>query len=82
MYLNTKEEEREFRQIAISNLIESVGGPAHLAKMIGVPNSTVNSWLQRGAISMGGRTIISNHPRLRRWSSAYLDGKLPKETYK
>jgi len=62
---------KELQEEALKQLIEEAGSGAHLAKMIGVPASTVQGWVNRGRISKRGACRVQYN--------AHLCNKFPTE---
>lgn len=60
---------RALQAEALKELIEEAGSNVHLAKMILVPVSTVNSWVSRGRISRDGADRVQKNE--------YLSAKFP-----
>jgi transposase len=54
----------ELQREALKELIEEAGSGAHLAKMIGVPASTVQGWVNRGRISKRGAIKVQRNSHL------------------
>jgi DNA-binding transcriptional regulator YdaS (Cro superfamily) len=59
------------QKIALKELIEYAGNNSHLARMLGLPVSTVNSWVARGRISLQGAELVQ--------ANEYLKEKFPLE---
>jgi len=49
---------------SLIRLIEEAGNPSHLARMLGIPVSTVHGWSQRGRISKEGARLVELCPNL------------------
>jgi hypothetical protein len=49
---------------ALLDLIKCAGDRRHLARMLGKPVSTINSWVDRGRISKGGAQLVTKNLRL------------------
>ena len=60
----TKSQLKAVQKQALLDLIMFAGGPSHLAKMLGKPLSTINSWMERGKISEGGTELVGENPAL------------------
>jgi len=60
---------RGLQEIALKELIEYAGNNSHLARMLGLPISTVNSWVSRGRISLEGAKLVQ--------ANEYLKQKFP-----
>jgi DNA-directed RNA polymerase specialized sigma24 family protein len=50
----TKAQLRARHKEVLDELVLYAGGRAHLSKMLGIPLSTINSWIDRGMISKRG----------------------------
>jgi len=61
--LTLDELERIHRQ-SLRTLISTAGNPTHLARMLGVPVSTVHGWSRRGRISKEGAKLVDQCPYL------------------
>jgi len=48
----------ELQKGSLNLLIEEAGNPSHLARMLGLPVSTVHGWSQRGRISKEGAMLV------------------------
>ena len=66
MFLHTKRELAEMQKKSLVQLIDYAGGRSHLARMLGKPLNTVNSWMRRGKISRDGLKSLEHHPNLSR----------------
>jgi len=64
MFLYTKAELKVMRQQALTDLLDHAGGRTHLARMLGKPVNTVNSWMDRRSVSIEGAKLIARHPTL------------------
>jgi DNA-binding transcriptional regulator YdaS (Cro superfamily) len=53
------------QEIALKELIEYAGNNSHLARMLGLPVSTVNSWVVRGRISLQGAELVQANEYLK-----------------
>jgi len=60
---------RGLQEIALKELIEYAGNNSHLARMLGLSVSTVNSWVSRGRISLEGAELVQ--------ANEYLKQKFP-----
>jgi DNA-binding transcriptional regulator YdaS (Cro superfamily) len=54
----------ELQKSSLARLIEEAGNPSHLARMLGLPVSTVHGWSQRERISKEGATLVEQCPNL------------------
>jgi len=54
----------ELQKSSLNQLIEEAGNPSHLARMLGLPVSTVHGWSQRGRISKDGAMLVEQCPNL------------------
>ena len=77
MITQTLTEIRALQQQALKELIEEAGSNIHLARMIEVPISTVNSWVSRGRISRRGAQLVQDNSR---FSDKFPISKLRPET--
>lgn len=51
---------------SLDNVLKAAGGsPAYLAKMLGLPLSTVQGWIKRGRISKKGAELVSKNKVLK-----------------
>tara|TARA_R110000851_G_scaffold96792_2_gene209911 strand:+ start:1278 stop:1511 length:234 start_codon:yes stop_codon:yes gene_type:complete len=64
MFPYTKAQLKSMRTEALNDLVSFAGGRTHLAKMLGKPLPTINSWIDRGMISTYGAVAVSNHSAL------------------
>lgn len=64
MFLHTKAQVKTMQKKALGDLLLFAGGRVHLAKMLDIPLSTINSWIDRGMISIRGANKVSEHPTL------------------
>jgi len=62
---------RGLQEIALKELIEYAGNNSHLARMLKLPVSTVNSWVSRGRISLEGAELVQ--------ANGYLKQEFPLE---
>lgn len=65
MFLYTKSQLKEMQTKALMELIKHCGGRKHTAAMLGISMNTVNSWVDRGTISVNGVEIVMRHPTLK-----------------
>lgn len=65
MFPYTKDQLAILKRKALNDLVEYCGGATHLAKMLGKPLPTVNSWIKRGMISRDGVESVMSHPNLK-----------------
>jgi len=56
---------RGLQEIALKELIEYAGNNSHLARMLKLPVSTVNSWVVRGRISLQGAELVQANEYLK-----------------
>jgi len=56
---------RGLQEIALKELIEYAGNNSHLARMLKLPVSTVNSWVSRGRISLEGAELVQGNEYLK-----------------
>jgi DNA-binding transcriptional regulator YdaS (Cro superfamily) len=56
---------RGLQEIALKELIEYAGNNSHLARMLGLSVSTVNSWVSRGRISLQGAELVQANEYLK-----------------
>lgn len=56
---------RVVQKIALKELIEYAGNNSHLARMLGLSVSTVNSWVVRGRISLQGAELVQGNEYLK-----------------
>lgn len=56
---------REMQLEAMKELVDAAGSNAQLARMLGVPTSTVNSWVERGRISKKGAELVQTNVHLK-----------------
>ena len=56
---------RGLQEIALKELIEYAGNNSHLARMLGLSVSTVNSWVSRGRISLEGAELVQGNEYLK-----------------
>ena len=56
---------RGLQEIALKELIEYAGNNSHLARMLKLPVSTVNSWVSRGRISLVGAELVQANDYLK-----------------
>lgn len=61
MFLYTKDQLKAMQKQALEDLVEFAGGRAHLARMLGKPLPTINSWIKRGMVSKEGAEEIAQH---------------------
>ena len=61
MFKHTKSELAALKRFALLELIDAAGGRTHLVRMLGVNLNTVNSWVDRGAISRAGAEKVIEH---------------------
>ena len=64
MFFYTKAQVKTLQKKALGELVEYAGGRSHLAKMLDIPLSTINSWIDRGMISVRGSNRASDNPTL------------------
>ncbi len=69
----TKDQLKAMRKEALADLVNFAGGRLHLSKMLEVPPSTVNSWVDRGMISRHGLLKIEKNEIIaERFTKEYL----------
>ena len=56
---------RGLQETALKELIEYAGNNSHLARMLKLPVSTVNSWVSRGRISLEGAELVQANEYLK-----------------
>ena len=56
---------RGLQETALKELIEYAGNNSHLARMLKLPVSTVNSWVVRGRISLQGAELVQANKYLK-----------------
>mgnify|MGYP000294821620 CR=1 FL=1 len=61
MFPYTKAQLKAKQKQALERLVKVAGGRTHLARMLGKPLPTINSWINRGMISEEGANLASNH---------------------
>ena len=61
----TKEDLDKILKERLNELLVFSGGYVHLAKMLGVPSSTTQGWVNRGRISKAGANKVSENYRLK-----------------
>jgi len=61
----TKEELDKLLKERLDELLAFAGGYVHLAKMLSVPSSTTQGWVNRGRISKAGANKVSENDRLK-----------------
>jgi DNA-binding transcriptional regulator YdaS (Cro superfamily) len=49
---------RDLQSLALLKLIQQAGNPAHLARMLQIPDTTVHGWLARKKISSNGVKLV------------------------
>ena len=64
MLLYTKAQLKVQHEQALQELVDYAGGRAHLAKMLSITLPTVNSWIDRGRISVHGAKTVSKNSAL------------------
>lgn len=57
-----KREQIRIEKENCSYIMELVGGPAHLSKMLNIPIHVTSAWKRRGRISKNGAIQCSKHP--------------------
>lgn len=55
---------KQAQKAALHALIKEAGYPSYLAKMLGVPVSTVHNWCRRGRISRAGARLVEECAQL------------------
>lgn len=60
----TRDQLKAMRKQALDDLVKYAGGRTHLSRMLEVPLSTVNSWVDRGLISSNGVDKVAKHEEL------------------
>ena len=65
MLQDTKEELDKLLKERLDELLAFAGGYVHLAKMLSVPSSTTQGWVNRGRISKAGANKVSENDRLK-----------------
>jgi hypothetical protein len=53
---------REQQEQALIKLIQQAGNPAHLARMLQVPDTTIHGWLTRKKVSRNGVKLVLECP--------------------
>ncbi len=64
MLLQTKKEQDLYHIVILRELIKKAGSATHLARMLGVTVSVVNSWVFNQRISKNGARLVEEHPVL------------------
>lgn len=60
----TLEELIKVQKERLDELVETVGGVNHLAKMLNLHYTTVKGWVERGRISKTGAKLVEDHMSL------------------
>lgn len=64
MITYTLDELEQMQRDSLTRLIATAGNPSHLARMVGLPVSTVHGWLRRGRVSREGAKLVEECPNL------------------
>lgn len=65
MLTHTKEELKRLHKEKLEELVAHATSYHYLAKMLGLPPSTVQGWVKRGRISKTGARLVEGHPALK-----------------
>jgi hypothetical protein len=69
----TKDELDNTLEERLNELVAFAGGYVHLAKMLSVPTSTTQGWVNRGRISKAGAVKVAKNNRFKgEFSTSYL----------
>jgi len=66
----TKDQLEKEHASQLETLVQSAGGPNHLAKMLNVNAMTVRNWISRGRISKDGANLVASHPTFKDYFTA------------
>ena len=73
MFELTKNDLDKIHAKRTDELFEDAGSYRHLARMLDIPISTTNGWMNRGRVSKKGAKLVAEHPRFKsKFTANYL----------